>query len=116
MLAVICIAQACTLAYLLRSPGLRYRRILTGQAFGHVVHKELQAGDSIDKVSGVLGPGVRYRKPVMRLHEIVTVICEKNPDRRPDGVQDTDIFILYPTKRNLAYLQFRDDKLINYDP
>jgi len=114
-LAAICIAQACTLAYLLRAPGLRYRRTLTGDAFTQA-YISLQAGDSIDEVSRVLGPGVRYRKPVKRLHEFVTVICEKNPGRRPDGVQDTDIFILYPTKKNLAYLQFRDDRLINYCP
>jgi len=97
--------------YVLESPRLRYR-VVGDETSLRAVLKTLRRGDSIEEVRSLLGD--RYYDPEseysMRrgLHKLV----DTYPDVFPQGLQETDIILVYSTRTFRYGLQFRDRRLI----
>ena len=72
---------------------------------------ELHNGDSIQFVRGVLGSG-QTRDP-----ETFVLIADRRPDWYPNGVRESDTFLVYRWGRaGSAWFQFRNGRLINRTP
>ncbi|MDD5708262.1 MAG: hypothetical protein PHR35_20280 [Kiritimatiellae bacterium] len=91
-----------------------YRRCHDGKSLYKVAYRQLQNGDSYEKVVGLLGPGTPATE---RQRHVKSVVTRKHPESYPDGVTERDVIIFYPIDRLTSIdFQFRDERLINFDP
>lgn len=93
-----------------------YRQQRDAEWLYAVLHEDVKAGDSIERVQELLGKGQAADEPD-RLLEATRKLAEMHPVGYPDGVQEGDVFLGYPIgKRSILYLQFRNGKLVNHIP
>lgn len=96
----------------------RYQRDGDVETLRHLLSTEVQPGDSLDRVTSLLGPGDRDDGDYLAL--LLKWKAGPHYDPQiigPDGIQDGDLFIHYSAVPKPAYpLQFRDGVLINHDP
>jgi hypothetical protein len=97
------------------SPALHYRHCQDGESL-YAIFRGLRPGDTMAKVTGLLGPGT---EPQDRARHLAATrrIATKVPEGYPAGVEDTDVFLGYAYEEGMTmYLQFRDGKLVNHRP
>jgi hypothetical protein len=68
---------------------------------------------SREDVSELLGPGAEVTDP-NTIRSVSKLI--QTGVSYPDGVGAIDVFVEYPTAWGGTYLQFRHNKLVNFDP
>jgi hypothetical protein len=121
--SLLCRATTLTLAGLLLASALsacssadHYREHHDAESFFQTLHKQINNGDSLDRVQSLLGQGT----PPADMPRVIAA-ARKAADRAPlrfmQGVGDNDQFLGWRYgKRSMGYLQFRDGSLINFDP
>ncbi|MCH8333133.1 hypothetical protein IIC65_04310 [Candidatus Sumerlaeota bacterium] len=93
-----------------------YRKYGDGKSLDKALHTRIKKGESIARVQDLLGPGLPARDPE-RHRDLVRRFIERDSESFPDGVSDDDFFLAYRMgAKATKILQFRDDKLINFDP
>jgi|GEM_PF-5263332 len=95
-------------------PAVRYRRTGEADAFYAVLKSQIKNGDSIDKVSRLLGVGSLVTDP--KVHAYFVSYALRTPSENPQGARDTDRFSTWKTTEWNITLQFRDGHLINHQP
>lgn len=93
-----------------------YRKHHDAESFFQTLHKQINNGDSLDRVQSLLGPGT----PPADMPRVIAAArkaADRSPARFMQGVGDNDQFLGWRYgKRSMGYLQFRDGSLINFDP
>jgi hypothetical protein len=78
---------------------------------------EVRNGASVDHVQQLLGPGREARGDEQRRLVSLTRQVAQRTDNYPSGTWDDDRFIGYASKEgSTLFLQFRANKLINFNP
>ena len=97
-----------------KSAVVHYRIRHDGNSLYRVLCTRLQPGDSRRKVTRLLGLGTELQElSRSRLLEA----AKKRPEYFPDGALATDVFLNYPCGGpRWSCLQFRDEKLVNFQP
>ena len=92
-----------------------YREHKDTTSLNQTLHRYLKPGDSIEHVNRLLGSGDEGdRTTLLRVQK---TFARKVPASYPDGVEDGDRFLEYDAPDNCSIiLQFRDNRLINFDP
>ncbi len=80
-----------------------------------VLHKQVKLGDSIQRVQELLGQGQPPRNPEKNL-ATAKKKATRYPQHYPDGAKDGDQFLVYVYGNLVVDLQFRDGRLINFNP
>jgi hypothetical protein len=97
-----------------KSPVLHYRVHHDGKSLYWILCRRLKPGDSYRKAHLLLGPG---REASERSRERFFLAMQKRPGLSPDGQLPTDVLLDYPQGGACwTRLQFRDGKLVNFDP
>ena len=95
---------------------LHYRMLHDEAAFNAVLHRYVKANDSIQHVQTLLGKGRHAPEWVTSLRRATEI----HPQGFPDSVQEGDTILEYPLTyaagSGAHYLQFRNGKIINFDP
>ncbi|MEM9346045.1 MAG: hypothetical protein AAGB26_05460 [Planctomycetota bacterium] len=91
-----------------------YRRTGSPEPLRLAMLHEIEPGFSIEQVQSRLGlgeaVGKQQRGPLNRM-------VQKYPDDFPDGIEVDDLFFAYSYSENCSdVLQFRNNRLINFDP
>ncbi|WP_164101409.1 hypothetical protein [Candidatus Laterigemmans baculatus] len=96
----------------------RYQRNGDVETLRYLLSTRIQSGDSLDRVTALLGPGDRDDGDYLALLLKWKAGAHYDPQiLAPDGIQGGDLFIHYSAAPMPAYpLQFRDGVLINHDP
>ena len=96
------------------SAAAHYRRHHDPESLFKVMHESVRAGDSLEQVHKLLGPG---QEADQRSREAVRKLARKCPDKYPDGVTEGDQILVWPMGQDAAMqLAFRDGKLLNHNP
>ena len=111
---------AMTAVVIISLMALAYAAVLI--AHHKTIHEKLAAyvrlGQSVEHVQAILGKGVLLTQDDNRerLHQPIQ-LTRANREHFPDGVNVEDVFLFYEiTSNEELYLQFRDNRLINFDP
>ena len=103
--------------WLLMPPALHYHLIGDEASFNAVLSRQVVAGDSMETVTRLLGPGIGVSEAQrVRLVKSVAEFQRQVPESRPDGVKQDDQFLGYEVSGMTIYLQFRDSRLVNFRP
>ena len=96
--------------------GNQYRSSQAAEDLRAALRDEVRNGASLEHVQQLLGPG---REAVGEDQQRLVSIARQLAQRvktYPEGIHDNDRFVGYPTTDDTTlYLQFRDDKLINFN-
>src|SRR5438128_947362 len=95
----------------------KYRSSGRSEDLRGALNQEVTDGASIGRVQQLLGPGWEVRDDEQRRLVLVTRQIASRTNTYPAGTQDDDRFVGYPSKDGgTLYLQFRNGKLINFNP
>lgn len=120
-MAVVTVSAVAVFAYnYYFSPVARYQRNRDVDTLRYLLSTQLDSGNSVREVTALLGKGERAsNEHVDRLLRWRDAEGQRKffDASFPEGVEKTDVFLFYPAEPKGSYrLQFRDGKLINFDP
>jgi hypothetical protein len=95
----------------------RYRSSGRTEDLRLALRDEVHDGTSVERVQELLGPGRQARGgEQLRLVSLTRQLAQRT-NSYPSGTRDGDRFIGYSSKETgTLFLQFRDNKLINFNP
>ncbi len=93
-----------------------YREYHDGDSLFAVLHSKIKAADGLERVESLLGKGSPPKSQV-KLVKVLQKMAQVRPQGYPDGIKEDDQFVGFDGPNgSTIYLQFRDGKLINFDP
>jgi hypothetical protein len=96
-------------------PVVRYRRDHDESSLNTVMSRRVAAGDTVESIESLLGPGKHITDPGWR--RSVAAFVARAPSGYPDGLDPEDEFRGFASgPGNSTILQFRDGHLINFKP
>ena len=86
-------------------------------SFCRLLGDKVNPGDSVAQIEESLGKAIHLeRQDSQQQSRFVSKGLEIHPELFPDGLEDSDVFVLYPCKEGGSIdLQIRDGRLINFD-
>lgn len=97
-------------------PSQRYRRNRDSESLRTLLSRSVAPGDSLVSVAALLGRGEPEDELAANLRKWQAGPRFK-PRAFPEGIEDDDVFVSFESKpRGRIMLQFRDGKLVNFDP
>ena len=99
------------------SPAKHYRKYHDVKSLCAVLSRQVKSGDSIERVKDLLGPGaVLSGESRDRAANHYAQLTRQRPQVFPDGVVGDDVFVGYDSDAAALALQFRNGRLVNFDP
>jgi hypothetical protein len=98
------------------SRAAHYRENHDAKSLCATLNRQVKPGDSMEKIEKLLDAHVldgALRQQAARHYVNVT---QSRPKEFPDGVVGDDVFVGCPAGDSMLFLQFRQGKLINFDP
>ncbi len=83
-----------------------------------VLHEQIKPGNTLEHVENLLGKGTPP-KDQAKLVRVLQKMAQVRPQGYPEGIQENDPFAGFSfngSHSSIVYLQFRNGKLINFDP
>ena len=120
----------CLLAFGLAGPALaedaaipggrQFALVIGNNDYKHLPHLVTAVRDA-EAVATLLSERYGFEttllKNATRMRAIARQSIERSPADNPDGLQEGDQWLAYPTKDGMiVYLQTRDGRLVNFDP
>ena len=97
------------------SKASHYRAHHDTESLAAVLYEEVKPGDTLDHIQELLGPGLPPQDRE-KLFAGARDLARKFPREYPGGVRTNDQWLGYPYGNGMVYLQFRDRRLINFEP
>ena len=99
------------------SPAKHYRKYHDVKSLCAVLSQQVKSGDSMEHVQSLLGPGVILsgaERDLAAAHYLQ--LARGRPQVFRDGIVGDDVFLGYNSDASALALQFRNGRLINFDP
>ena len=98
------------------SPAAHYRENHDAKSLCAVLSRQVKRGDTMERIQTLLGVQAVEGEPRQRAARQFVAATQRRPKEYPDGVMGDDVFVGCPTGGAVLFLQFRQGKLINFDP
>jgi len=96
---------------------IHYHLFADEPSLNSVLAEQVVPGDSIARVVRLLGTGTAISESeTQRLLGVIASFRRQTPGSTPLGVEPDDQFLGYEAAVMTIYLQFRNDRLINFEP
>lgn len=113
--AAICVVAGGTWVLTL-SDAEHYRWTQNSEALDHVLSQEVDNGMPVEELEQLLGPAGHDVDQALQ-RRAVRQFMEQFPADYPDGVEEGDEWIAYPTNGGMVVnLQTREGRLVNFNP
>ena len=113
----IAFAAVLALGYFLTPADAHFRLFHDESSFNRVLSQQDPSNLTVEKIESLLGRGTPIAEQRrLQLVQATRDFCQQTPDSYPDGADADDFFIGYDLGSHISHLQFRNGRIVNFNP